>query len=38
MAARVVKYSGTSVLRVFHLNRMSEAEKRRFRRMTGDEI
>ena len=34
-ACRVVESSGVSVLRVFHLNRMSDAEKRRFQRMTG---
>lgn len=34
-AARVVESSGVKVLRVFHLNRMSESEKRRFRRITG---
>jgi len=34
-AARVVEYAGARMLRVFHLNRMSESEKRRFRRLTG---
>jgi hypothetical protein len=34
-AGRVVKSAGVNVLRVFHLNRMSESEKRRFRRITG---
>ena len=34
-AARVVEYTGLKLLRVFHLNRMSGAEIRRFRRMTG---
>ena len=34
-AARVIESAGTNVLRVFHLNRMSHSEKRRFRRIIG---
>ncbi len=34
-AGRVVESSGVKVLLIFHLNRMSESEKRRFRRITG---
>ena len=34
-AARVIELTGVKVLRVFHLNRMSESEKRRFRRIIG---
>jgi hypothetical protein len=32
-AARVIESAGVKVLRVFHLARMSESEKRRFRRI-----
>jgi hypothetical protein len=34
-AGRVVESSGVKVLRVFHLDRMSDSEKRRFRRIVG---
>lgn len=34
-AGRVVESLGVRVLRIFHLNRMSESEKRRFRRIIG---
>jgi hypothetical protein len=34
-AGRVIEPSGVKVLRIFHLNRMSESEKRRFRRIIG---
>jgi hypothetical protein len=34
-AGRVVELFDMKVLRVFHLNRMSKAEERRFRRMVG---
>ena len=34
-AGRVVQSNATKVLRVFHLNRMSDAEKRRFKRTIG---
>jgi hypothetical protein len=34
-AARVIESTGVKVLRVFHLNRISETEKRRFRRIIG---
>jgi hypothetical protein len=34
-AARVVESLDMQVLRVFHLNRMSKAEERRYRRMVG---
>ena len=34
-AGRVIESAGMKVLRVFHLNRMSDAEKRRFRRIIG---
>jgi hypothetical protein len=32
---RVVEFSGVKILRVFHLDRMSDSEKRRFRRIIG---
>jgi hypothetical protein len=35
VAGRVVESSGVKMLRIFHPNRMSEAEKRRFRRIIG---
>ena len=34
-AGRVVESMGDRVFRVFHLNRMSEPDRRRFQRMTG---
>lgn len=34
-AARVVESYGFKVLRVFHLNRMSDTERKRFQRSTG---
>ena len=34
-AGRVVDSMGVKVLRVFHLNRMSRSEQRRFRRIVG---